>query len=156
STRVPPSSTRWEVAKPRRQDPRLRWVMRKVVVQEFMSLDGVIQAPGARDEDPSNGFPYGGWTAPYTGGGEPRAREFMVTSMAPADLLLGRKTFEIFEAYWPDHAENWPGILDVTKYVVSTTLEGDRVAGSRWPNCKLLRSVHDAEAVARKRTRLNS
>ena len=79
------------MAKPRRQDPRLRWVMRKVVVQEFMSLDGVIQAPGARDEDPSNGFPYGGWTAPYTGGGEPRAREFMVTSMAPADLLLGRE-----------------------------------------------------------------
>lgn len=123
--------------------------MRKIVVQEFMSLDGVIQAPGARDEDPSNGFPYGGWTAPYTGGGEPRAREFMVTSMAPADLLLGRKTFEIFEAYWPDHAENWPGILDVTKYVVSTTLEGDRVAGSRWPNCRLLRSVDDVEAVKR-------
>jgi len=69
--------------------------------------------------------------------------------LAPADLLLGRRTFEIFESYWPDHAENWPGVLDVTKYVVSTTLDEESVTGSRWPNSQLLRSVDDVEAVKR-------
>lgn len=122
--------------------------MRKIVVQEFISLDGVIQAPGGPDEDPSSDFPYGGWTAPFSGGG-PEAREFMESVLSPADLLLGRKTFEIFEAYWPDHADNWPGVMDVTKYVVSTTFGDERVAGSRWPNSRLLRSVDEVEALKR-------
>ncbi len=123
--------------------------MRKIIVQEFMTLDGVMQAPGGPEEDTSGRFPYGGWTAPYSSGGDPRGQEFMSGVLAPADLLLGRRTFEIFESYWPDHADNWPGVLDVTKYVVSTTLDESRVNGSRWPNCRLLRSVDDVEAVKR-------
>ena len=114
-----------------------------------MTLDGVMQAPGGPEEDTSGRFPYGGWTAPYSSGGDPRGQEFMSGVLAPADLLLGRRTFEIFESYWPDHADNWPGVLDVTKYVVSTTLDESRVNGSRWPNCRLLRSVDDVEAVKR-------
>jgi dihydrofolate reductase len=123
--------------------------MRKIVVQEFMTLDGVMQAPGGPEEDSSGRFPHGGWTAPYSSGGDPRSQAFMSGVLAPADLLLGRRTFEIFESYWPDHAENWPGVLDVTKYVVSTTLDEESVTGSRWPNSQLLRSVDDVEAVKR-------
>lgn len=121
--------------------------MRMIVAQEYISLDGVMQAPGGPEEDPSNSFAYGGWTAPFSGGDKPQAREFMADVLAPADLLLGRKTFEIFEAYWPDHADNWPGVMDVTKYVVSTTLDEGRVADSRWPNSRLLRSTEDVEAL---------
>lgn len=123
--------------------------MRKLVAQEFITLDGVIQAPGGPEEDPSSQFPYGGWTAPFQGGNDPRAQEFMSDVLAPSDLLLGRKTFEIFEAYWPDHADNWPGVMDVSKYVVSTTLDESKVADSRWPNCKLLKGIEDVEALKR-------
>ncbi|HZW98775.1 MAG TPA: dihydrofolate reductase family protein [Trueperaceae bacterium] len=123
--------------------------MRKIVAQEFITLDGVIQAPGGREEDTSQNFPFGGWTAPFGGNGDSRASQFMSNVLAPADLLLGRKTFEIFEGYWPDHADNWPGVMDVTKYVVSTTLDEARVAGSRWPNSNLLKSADDVEALKR-------
>lgn len=123
--------------------------MRKIVAQEFITLDGVIQAPGGREEDTSQNFPFGGWTAPFGGNDDSRASQFMSNVLAPADLLLGRKTFEIFEGYWPDHADNWPGVMDVTKYVVSTTLDEARVAGSRWPNSNLLKSADDVEALKR-------
>ena len=123
--------------------------MRKIVAQEFITLDGVIQAPGGREEDPSQNFPYGGWTAPFGGSGDPRVSQFMSKVLEPADLLLGRRTFEIFESYWPDHADNWPGVMDVTKYVVSTTLDEARVASSRWPNSNLLKSTDDVEALKR-------
>jgi dihydrofolate reductase len=83
-------------------------------------LDGVIQAPGGPEEDKSNDFKYGGWTAPYFYEADEEANEFMQKNMNATDLLLGRKTYDIFAAYWPDHAEMWPGINDVTKYVVST------------------------------------
>jgi dihydrofolate reductase len=126
-----------------------RQAMRRIVAQEYMTLDGVMQAPGGPDEDTSNQFPYGGWTAPFGGGDDPRAKQFMANVLAPADLLLGRKTFEIFESYWPDHAENWPGVMDVTKYVVSTTLDENEVADSRWPNSKLLRSTDEVEELRR-------
>src|SRR5438105_9952648 len=75
--------------------------MRKIIVLSFISLDGVMQAPGGPTEDTSGGFKYGGWTFPYFD-------EFMGKLMSeqmkePFDLLLGRKTFEIFAAYWPQH-----------------------------------------------------
>lgn len=92
-----------------------------------MSLDGVIQAPGGPGEDMSGNFKLGGWLAPYTD--EVSAR-IMQKQMEPADLLLGRKTFEIFAAYWPAHAAYWPGINEVTKFVLSTT-----VRQSDWSNC---------------------
>lgn len=94
--------------------------MRKIIVLSFISLDGVMQAPGGPTEDPEGNFTYGGWTVPYFD-------EFLGQVMGGqmtqgADLLLGRKTFEIFASYWPQHAEEWPGINQVTKYVASQTL----------------------------------
>lgn len=94
--------------------------MRKIIVITMLSLDGIIQAPGGPDEDLSNGFTYGGWTVPYVDefGGKVIGEEMS----KPAEFLLGRKTFEIFAGYWPQHVEGWPAINKATKYVASTTL----------------------------------
>ena len=94
--------------------------MRKLMVLEHISLDGVIQAPGGPDEDTSGGFAYGGWIAPYSD-------EILGTMLRrqmnmPFDLLLGRKTFEIWASYWPQHADAWPGVNTATKYVASNTM----------------------------------
>jgi dihydrofolate reductase len=94
--------------------------MRKVKVLEHISLDGVIQAPGGPDEDASGGFAYGGWIAPYSD-------EILGTALRKQmnmsfDLLLGRKTFEIWAPYWPHHADIWPGVNTATKYVASKTM----------------------------------
>jgi dihydrofolate reductase len=94
-----------------------------------------MQAPGGPEEDPSGSFIYGGWVTPYF---DEVAGQVMEKQMKPADLLLGRKTFEIFASYWPDHADNWPGINDVTKYVVSGTLKK-----SVWKNTFFLTSLAD-------------
>jgi dihydrofolate reductase len=93
--------------------------MRKVIVLEHISLDGVIQAPGGPDEDTSEGFAIGGWIAPYSD-------EILGTLLRrqmnmPFDLLLGRITFEIWEPYWPRHVDAWPGVNAATKYVASNT-----------------------------------
>jgi dihydrofolate reductase len=94
--------------------------MRKIIVLTFVSLDGVMQAPGGPDEDRSGGFEYGGWTVPYFDdyGGKVMAEQMS----KPFDLLLGRKTFEIFASYWPEHVEEGKEINRATKYVVSTTM----------------------------------
>jgi len=113
--------------------------MRKIIVLEFITLDGVMQAPGAPEEDTSGGFKYGGWSAPYFDEASGKA---MQKQMAPTDILLGRKTFEIFESYWPQHAEHWPGINEVTKYVLSGT-----VNKSDWQNTVFLTSVADIEKL---------
>jgi dihydrofolate reductase len=93
--------------------------MRKVIALEFITLDGVIQAGGGPEEDTSGGFTYGGWQVPYSD-------EVLDTVMSkqlslPFDLLLGRKTFEIWAPYWPQHADFWPGVMTATKYVASNT-----------------------------------
>ncbi len=94
--------------------------MRQLIVLSFITLDGVMQAPGGPDEDPSGGFKYGGWTVPYF---DDFLGKIMGEQMSkPFDLLLGRKTFEIFASYWPHHEDEWPGINDATKYVVSNVL----------------------------------
>jgi dihydrofolate reductase len=113
--------------------------MRKIIVLSMISLDGVMQAPGGPEEDPSEGFEYGGWVAPY---GDEAGGKVFEKMMKPADLLLGRKTFKIFENYWPGHADNWPGVNDVTKYVLSTT-----VKKSDWKNCIFLSSLADIEKL---------
>jgi len=113
--------------------------MRKIIVLSFITLDGVMQAPGGPEEDTSNGFRYGGWTAPY---GDEVSDKVMEKQLTPADLLLGRKTFEIFASYWPQHAEHWPGVNEVTKYVLSTTMER-----SDWNNSVFLRSVADIKKL---------
>src|SRR4051812_13423880 len=96
--------------------------MRKLIVLSFITLDGVIQAPGGPEEDTSGGFPYGGWQAPYSD--EIVNKVLHEQWSKPFDLLLGRKTFEIFASYWPHHAEGQPGssINNATKYVASHTL----------------------------------
>ncbi len=94
--------------------------MRKIIVLSFITLDGVMQGPGGPTEDTSGDFTYGGWTVPYFD-------EFLGQAMGeqmgrPFDLLLGRKTFEIFAAYWPHHPEEGAEINSATKYVASNTL----------------------------------
>ncbi len=101
----------------------------------MITLDGVMQAPGGSKEDASEGFKYGGWTAPYA---DDVSNKVWKKEMKAADLLLGRKTFDIFEGYWPEHAANWPGIKDVTKYVLSNTR-----TTSDWENTIFLKSLAD-------------
>lgn len=113
--------------------------MRKIIVLSFISLDGVMQAPGGPTEDTSGGFTYGGWTVPYF---DELAGKIMSEQMKPADLLLGRKTFDIFSSYWPQHETDWPGINEVTKYVVSTTL-----THSEWSNSVFLKNVEDIKKI---------
>jgi len=113
--------------------------MRKIIVLSFITLDGVMQAPGGPEEDTSGGFKYGGWTAPYF---DEEAGKVMAGQMKPADLLLGRKTFEIFASYWPDHAGDWPGVNDVTKYVLSNTTDK-----SDWNNSVFLKNVEDIKKL---------
>lgn len=112
--------------------------MRKIIVLTFLSLDGVMQAPGGPDEDPSGNFKYGGWTVPYFD--EELGKE-MGSQMKPADLLLGRKTFEIFASYWPEHENDWPGINQVTKYVVSTTLKNSNWSNSVFINDNVIEEI---------------
>lgn len=101
--------------------------MRKIIVLSFISLDGVMQAPGGPEEDTSKGFKYGGWTVPYF---DEFAGNLMAEQMKePFSLLLGRKTFDIFASYWPEHEGSWPGVNKATKYVVSETLKK-----SEWEN----------------------
>jgi len=94
--------------------------MRKINVLEFVSLDGVIQAPGGPKEDTSGGFAYGGWMAPHADAVSGAAMRKQMNM--PADLLLGRKTFENFAGFWPQHGDIWPGVNTATKYVASNTL----------------------------------
>ncbi len=93
--------------------------MRKIIVLEHITLDGVIQAPGGPDEDTGAGFAHGGWIAPYSD-------EILGTALrkqmnTPFDLLVGRKTFDIWEPYWPQHADIWQNVNAATKYVASNT-----------------------------------
>ena len=110
--------------------------MRKIIVGSFITLDGVMQAAGG----PEEGFKYGGWSAPYYDEALDKIAE---KQKQPAkDLLLGRKTFEIFASFFPDHEDIWPGVNDVTKYVMSSTLEK-----SDWKNSVFLRSVDDIKKL---------
>ena len=94
--------------------------MRKIIVLTFVTLDGVMQAPGGPTEDASGNFTHGGWLVPYF---DDVLGATMAEQMGkPFDLLLGRKTFEIFASYWPHHEEEGAGINQATKYVASRTL----------------------------------
>ena len=120
--------------------------MRRVIVNEFMSLDGVAQAPGGADEDTSGGFAHGGWHMRYMG--DERARKWVLGSIVEAGgFLLGRRTFEIFAAYWPNASEEEQAFAEPLntkpKYVVSTTLSEPLA----WQNSTLLQG-EAAEGVA--------
>ncbi len=113
--------------------------MRKIIVLSFITLDGVMQAPGGPEEDSSGGFKYGGWVAPYF---DETAGKVMEKQLKPADYLLGRKTFEIFAGYWPEHGDYWPAINERTKYVLSGTMES-----SVWKNSVFLKSLEDIKKL---------
>src|SRR3712207_2709313 len=115
--------------------------MRKLIVNTFVTLDGVMQAPGGPEEDPSGGFQHGGWSVGYWDDQMGQAMSELMGK--PFDLVLGRKTYEIFAAHWP-HSEGpaAPALNDATKHVASTTrtelewqnsrlIEGDVPAGVR-------------------------
>ncbi len=105
----------------------------------MITLDGVMQAPGGSKEDVSEGFKYGGWVAPY---GDEVYGEVVKEEMKSAEYLLGRKTFEIWENYWPEHADVWPGINDGTKYVMSGTRKE-----SDWKNTVFIKSLADIKKL---------
>ncbi len=113
--------------------------MRKIIVLSFITLDGVMQAPGGPEEDSSGGFKYGGWVAPYF---DETAGKVMEKQLKPADYLLGRKTFEIFAGYWPEHGDYWHAINERTKYVLSGTMES-----SVWKNSVFLKSLEDIKKL---------
>lgn len=113
--------------------------MRKITVISMITLDGVMQAPGGPEEDPSGLFKYGGWVAPY---GDKVSGEVVKKQMQPADYLLGRKTFEIWAGYWPEHADIWQGINDGNKYILSGTLKK-----SDWKNTVFLESLTDIQKL---------
>jgi dihydrofolate reductase len=97
--------------------------MRKVIVSTFLSLDGVTQAPGGPEEDPTGGFTLGGWSVNFWD--DSMAQQMTEAMSEPFDLLLGRKTYEIFAAHWP-YVTDDPGadaLNRATKYVASRTLE---------------------------------
>jgi dihydrofolate reductase len=94
--------------------------MRKVNVLEFVSLDGVIQAPGGPEEDTSSGFAYGGWISPHSDSVVSTAIKKQMN--LPFDLLLGRRTFDIWARFWPQHGDMWPAVNTATKYVASNTM----------------------------------
>ncbi|MCB0266319.1 MAG: dihydrofolate reductase [Calditrichaeota bacterium] len=113
--------------------------MRKIIVLSMITLDGIMQAPGGPEEDPSGGFTFGGWTEPY---GDEMYGKVVQNELKPADYLLGRKTFEIWENYWPHHADFWPGINEGTKYVISKT----RTA-SEWKNTVFIKNLADIKKL---------
>jgi dihydrofolate reductase len=111
--------------------------MRKIIVLSMITLDGVMQAPGGPKEDKSGGFKYGGWTAPY---GDEVYGKVVQKELKPADYLLGRKTFEIWADYWPEHGDFWPGINEGTKYVFSKSMKKSDPIVTGWRNSVVIRN----------------
>lgn len=111
--------------------------MRKIIVQEFVTIDGVMQAPGGPEEDPTAEFQYGGWQAPFMGDD---AAELITGPALEADVefLLGGYTFELWSHYWPKHGQIWPFINNNMKYVLSATK-----TDTSWQNTTFLRNVED-------------
>jgi dihydrofolate reductase len=118
--------------------------MRKIVVLSMITLDGVIQSPGGPEEDPSSGFEYGGWVAPYS---DEVYNNVLQNELKPADYLLGRKTFEIWANYWPKHGEFWPGINEGNKYVFSKNMKESDPLVAGWKNSEVLKDVVDIKKV---------
>jgi dihydrofolate reductase len=111
--------------------------MRKIIVQEFVTIDGVMQAPGGPEEDPTAKFEFGGWQAPFM---DDDAAELVTgpALKANVEFLLGGYTFEIWAEYWPKHGDIWPFINDNMKYVLSEAKND-----TDWQNTTFLRSVEE-------------
>ena len=115
--------------------------MRKIIVLEFITLDGVMQAPGGPEEDPTAKFEFGGWQAPFM---EDEAADKVTGPALNADVefLLGGYTFEIWSNYWPKHGDFWPYINDNMKYVLSKTK-----TKTNWQNTTFLRGLEDIKKL---------
>ncbi|WP_418127127.1 dihydrofolate reductase family protein [Variovorax sp. KK3] len=110
--------------------------MRKLIASTMLSLDGIMQAPGGPEEDPSGGFAFGGWTFPHFD--ESMGDNMHGLDAKDRELLLGRRTYEIFEAYWPYQSDDNPiaKTFNATrKHVVSRSLTQDKL---QWANSTLL------------------
>lgn len=119
--------------------------MRKIIVLEFITLDGVIQAPGGSQEDREEGFKYGGWMGPFFGKDKIAGPEMGKQMEKTKALLLGRKTYDIFAGFWPNHAteaEGWPQVNRITKYVVSKTLKR-----TTWKNTVVLKGIDELKKL---------
>jgi len=119
--------------------------MRKIIVLSMITLDGVIQAPGGPKEDTSGGFKYGGWTAPHSD--KKYSKVVQEELKMPTDYLLGRKTFEIWANYWPEHGDFWPRINEGTKYVFSKNLKKSDPLVTGWKNSVLIKTVADIKKI---------
>ncbi len=120
--------------------------MRKIIGAAFVSLDGVMQAPGGPKEDPTGGFRFGGWLEPV--GDEAIDEQIGKLFGRPFDLLLGRRTYDIFNAYWPNAGDDQKAIRDpfnaCTKYVVTG---GDQPL--TWANSKRVATIEELRAIKR-------
>ena len=114
--------------------------MRKIIVTTNITLDGIIQSPMGSEEDKSGDFKYGGWTAANADASSGKAVQKEMNQTA--DYLLGRKTFELFASFWPEHANMWPGINEGTKYILSKTIKT-----SDWKNTVFLGSLEDIKQL---------
>lgn len=114
--------------------------MRKIIVLEFITLDGVMQAPGGSEEDTAQGFTYGGWTSPFFD--EETGKEMEKQMSGEYDLLLGRKTYDIFAGYWPENTETWPQVNKITKYVVSKT-----ITHPTWENTVVVKDTEELKVL---------
>jgi len=110
----------------------------------MITLDGVMQAPGGPKEDTSGGFKYGGWTASY---GDEVYGKVVQKELEPADYLLGRKTFEIWADYWPEHGDFWPGINEGTKYVFSKSMKKSEPIVTGWKNSVVIKNLADIKKL---------
>lgn len=115
--------------------------MRKIIVLEFITIDGVMQAPGGPEEDPTAKFEFGGWQAPFMGD-EAAGALTGPALKADVEFLLGGYTFEIWSGYWPKHGDVWPYINDNMKYVLSTTK-----TETSWQNTKFLQTIEDVRKL---------
>jgi dihydrofolate reductase len=114
--------------------------MRKFIVGEFITMDGVIQSPGGPEEDTSLDFKYGGWVRPYYD--NVVDEEVSKGTKETAGLLLGRKTYDVFAGFWPEHTEMWPQVNKITKYVVSKTLKNPT-----WENTVVVKDVKELKEL---------
>ncbi len=114
--------------------------MRKIIVLEFMTIDGVMQAPGGPEEDLDSSFEFGGWQAPYDDDYIAEVTEAELKE--PVEYLLGRKTYEIWTNYWPKHDDIWPLINSGMKYVLSST-----ITESEWNNTSFIKKVEDIKKL---------
>lgn len=123
--------------------------MRKIIVFSMITLDGVIQSPGGPEEDTDNGFSRGGWVAPYT---DDVYNNEVAEELRPADYLLGRKTYEIWAGYWPQHGEFWPHINSGTKYVLSRKLKQNDSLIKDWQHSVVIRNADDIKRLKEQET----